>query len=75
MLSVLTKSLNLTQEQVCVMAALLGNFLLTENDLQDIYKKINIKSGLENVSLKYFINLLINILKLNFIVFRVLNRI
>ncbi|XP_048522814.1 constitutive coactivator of PPAR-gamma-like protein 1 isoform X2 [Dendroctonus ponderosae] len=41
MLSVLTKSLNVTQEQICIMAALLGNFLLPESELQDLYRKIN----------------------------------
>ncbi|KAF7279184.1 hypothetical protein GWI33_007593 [Rhynchophorus ferrugineus] len=42
MLSVLTKALNVTQEQVCIMAALLGNFLLPENELQDFYKRIEL---------------------------------
>jgi hypothetical protein len=42
MVNELTKSLQLTQEQLCVMAALMGNFLLTESDLQDFHKKIGI---------------------------------
>ncbi|XP_030761684.1 constitutive coactivator of PPAR-gamma-like protein 1 homolog isoform X2 [Sitophilus oryzae] len=42
MLSVLTKSINVTQEQICIMAALLGNFLLPESELQDFYKKIDL---------------------------------
>lgn len=41
MLNELTKSLQITQEQVCVMAALLGNFLLPRSELHDLYKKIN----------------------------------
>lgn len=40
MLSELTRSLNLTHEQICVLASLLGNFLLPESELQDVYRKI-----------------------------------
>lgn len=40
MLSELTKYLQLTQEQMCVLASLLGNFLLPESELQDVYRKI-----------------------------------
>ncbi|XP_050304271.1 constitutive coactivator of PPAR-gamma-like protein 1 isoform X2 [Anthonomus grandis grandis] len=50
MLSVLTKALNITPDQVCVMAALLGNFLLPEAELQDLYKKINLTRKDENSS-------------------------
>ncbi|XP_018571795.1 constitutive coactivator of PPAR-gamma-like protein 1 homolog isoform X1 [Anoplophora glabripennis] len=42
MISELTKTLKVTQEQVCIMAALLGNFLLPESDLQDLYKKLGL---------------------------------
>lgn len=42
MLSELHKALNLTQEQICVLAALLGNFILPESELQDFYKRIGI---------------------------------
>ncbi|XP_057658956.1 constitutive coactivator of PPAR-gamma-like protein 1 homolog isoform X1 [Diorhabda carinulata] len=42
MISELTKTLKITQEQVCIMASLLGNFLLPETDLQDLYKKLNL---------------------------------
>lgn len=51
MISELTKTLKVTQEQVCIMAALLGNFLLPERDLQDLYKKLGLTKG-ENVSKK-----------------------
>ncbi|KAK5644660.1 hypothetical protein RI129_005960 [Pyrocoelia pectoralis] len=40
MLSELTKTLQLSNEQVCVVAALMGNFILSESELQDIYRKI-----------------------------------
>lgn len=55
MLSVLTKALNVTQEQICIMAALLGNFLLPESDLQDFYKKINLTKKEESVSCLIFV--------------------
>ncbi|CAH2013771.1 unnamed protein product [Acanthoscelides obtectus] len=45
MISELTKTLKVTQEQVCIMAALLGNFLLPESDLQDLYKKLGLTKG------------------------------
>lgn len=45
MLGELTKTLQLGAEQVCVLAALLGNFLLPENDLQDVYKRIIAKTN------------------------------
>ncbi|KAF5305237.1 hypothetical protein FQR65_LT07776 [Abscondita terminalis] len=40
MLSELTKTLQLSNEQVCVVAALLGNFILPDVEMQDIYRKI-----------------------------------
>lgn len=54
MISELTKTLKITQEQVCIMAALLGNFLLPESELQDLYKKLGLTKG-ESVS-KFDIN-------------------
>lgn len=45
MLGELTKTLQLSQEQVCVVASLLGNFLLSESDLQDIHKQISNESS------------------------------
>lgn len=45
MLSELTKVLQLSNEQVCVVAALLGNFLLPENELQDVYRKVALMAG------------------------------
>lgn len=49
MLSELTKTLFLSQEQVCVVASLLGNFLLPESELQDLYKKISVLVGNKEV--------------------------
>ncbi|XP_031778257.1 constitutive coactivator of PPAR-gamma-like protein 1 homolog isoform X1 [Nasonia vitripennis] len=39
--SELLKGLNLQPERLCILAALLGNHILTESDLADFYKKIN----------------------------------
>ncbi|KAL1494718.1 hypothetical protein ABEB36_010269 [Hypothenemus hampei] len=47
-LSTLCNTLNLTQEQICILVSLLGNFLLPENELQDIYKKINLPKKDDN---------------------------
>lgn len=38
----LMKGLNLTPEQLCVVAALLGNFLLPESELMDLYQKLKL---------------------------------
>lgn len=57
MVSELTKTLKITHEQVCIMAALLGNFLLPESELQDLYKKLNLaKVTAETVSIAIFMN-------------------
>ncbi|XP_044754816.1 constitutive coactivator of PPAR-gamma-like protein 1 homolog isoform X2 [Coccinella septempunctata] len=48
----LTKTLNLSQEQVCVMAALLGNFLLSESSLQDLYRRIGLTDVTHNMKEK-----------------------
>lgn len=42
MVKEMTKTLKLSQEQICVMAALLGNFLLSESSLQDLYRRIGL---------------------------------
>lgn len=45
MLSELTKALNIPSDRLCILAALLGNYILTENDLADFYKKLNISTN------------------------------
>lgn len=40
MIPELHKTLQLSQDQVSVLAALLGNFLLPESELQDLYRRI-----------------------------------
>lgn len=41
------------------MAALLGNFLLPEGELQDLYKKLGLTKG-ENVRLYFYNNFIVN---------------
>lgn len=43
MVSEMTKMLSLSQEQLCVLAALLGNYLLSETDLTDVYRKAGLQ--------------------------------
>ncbi|XP_065201519.1 constitutive coactivator of PPAR-gamma-like protein 1 homolog isoform X3 [Planococcus citri] len=47
-ISELTKELQLTNEKLCVLVALLGNYLLTDQDLRDVYKKAGIDLSNEN---------------------------
>lgn len=51
----MTKQLSLTQEQLCVLAALLGNYLLPECELTDIYRKIGIQFTPNRPSSEQFI--------------------
>lgn len=48
MLSELHKVLQLTQEQICVLAALLGNFILPESELQDLYRRMEFATGMKD---------------------------
>lgn len=47
-LSQLAESLDLPRERFCLLAALLGNYMLTEQDLSDFYGRL----GLETSSMK-----------------------
>lgn len=40
MIPELHKTLHLSQDQVCVLTALLGNFLLPESELNDLYRRV-----------------------------------
>uniref|UniRef100_A0A146LZW3 Constitutive coactivator of PPAR-gamma-like protein 2 n=1 Tax=Lygus hesperus TaxID=30085 RepID=A0A146LZW3_LYGHE len=42
-ISELTKSLQLNTDQLCILAALLGNFLLPESELSDLHKKLKLE--------------------------------
>lgn len=45
MVSVMAKHLQLQTDQLCILAALLGNFLMPEAELQDIHKRVLSKFG------------------------------
>ncbi|XP_011306830.1 constitutive coactivator of PPAR-gamma-like protein 1 homolog [Fopius arisanus] len=42
LLSEVTKSLGIPSDRLCILGALLGNYILTEHDLVDFYKRLNI---------------------------------
>lgn len=42
LMSEVNKSLGVSAERSCILAALLGNYILTEQELTDFYKKLNI---------------------------------
>lgn len=44
-LSQLAKSLDLPRERFCLLAALLGNYMLTEQDLSDFYTRLGLDSN------------------------------
>lgn len=48
MLSEFTKALNIPSDRLCILAALLGNYILTESDLADFYKNNNISTNMLN---------------------------
>lgn len=53
MVSDLMKTLELNNEKLCVLAGLLGNYLLLDTDLKDLYEKIQINMKEDEVRLKY----------------------
>lgn len=44
-LSEVAKSLNLTQDRLCLLAALLGNYLLSDTELNEFYVKLGLKQN------------------------------
>ncbi|XP_012218409.1 constitutive coactivator of PPAR-gamma-like protein 1 homolog isoform X2 [Linepithema humile] len=64
MLSELTKALNIPSDRLCILAALLGNYILTENDLADFYKKLNISTNvLSKTNVEQMIKTIANFVK------------
>lgn len=53
------KMLDLNNEKLCVLAALLGNYLLSDKDLKDVYEKLQIQmDNSEEVNTVQFISFL-----------------
>lgn len=63
MLSELTKVLNIPSDRLYILAALLGNYILTENDLTDFYKKLNICTNVNKTSVEQTIKTIANFVK------------
>lgn len=63
MLSELTKALNIPSDRLCILAALLGNYILTENDLADFYKKLNISTNINKTSVEQTIRTIANFVR------------
>lgn len=63
MLSELTKALNIPSDRLCILAALLGNYILTENDLVDFYKKLNISTNINKTSVEQTIRTIANFVR------------
>ncbi|KAG5307878.1 F120A protein, partial [Acromyrmex insinuator] len=64
MLSELTRALNIPSDRLCILAALLGNYILTENDLADFYKNNNISTNVLNkTSVEQMIKIIANFVK------------
>ncbi|XP_075235420.1 constitutive coactivator of PPAR-gamma-like protein 1 homolog [Lycorma delicatula] len=59
----LNKGLGLNSEKLCVLAALLGNYLLTEHDLLDVYKKQGINQPLGKIQGDQLVKALANLVK------------
>ncbi|XP_063230763.1 constitutive coactivator of PPAR-gamma-like protein 1 homolog isoform X2 [Bacillus rossius redtenbacheri] len=62
-LNEMVKALNLSPDRFFVFAALLGNYLLTEQDLADFYRKINILQGFTRVPSENFVKTIANFVK------------
>ncbi|XP_076684102.1 constitutive coactivator of PPAR-gamma-like protein 1 homolog isoform X3 [Andrena cerasifolii] len=63
MLPELLKALNIHSDRLCLLAALLGNYILTEQDLADFYKKLNVNTNLNKVSMEHTIKTIAGFVK------------
>ncbi|XP_012257994.2 constitutive coactivator of PPAR-gamma-like protein 1 homolog isoform X2 [Athalia rosae] len=58
-----TKTLNISSDRLCTLTALLGNYLLTEQDLADFYKKLNLNTNPNKVTAEQTIRAVANFVK------------
>lgn len=63
LLSEFTKAVNIPSDRLCILAALLGNYILTENDLEDFYKKLNIHRYINKTNLETWLKTLANFVR------------
>ncbi|KAF7387471.1 hypothetical protein HZH68_013148 [Vespula germanica] len=59
----LLKALNIPADRLCLLAALLGNYILTENNLLDFYKKLNINTNTNKTSIEQMIKTIANFVR------------
>lgn len=59
----LLKALNIPSDRLCLLAALLGNYILTEQDLTDFYKKLNVNTNLNKVNVEHTIKTIANFVR------------
>ncbi|KAL2731377.1 constitutive coactivator of PPAR-gamma-like protein 1 [Vespula squamosa] len=59
----LLKALNIPADRLCLLAALLGNYILTENNLLDFYKKLNINTNTNKTSIEQTIKTIANFVR------------
>lgn len=57
------KSLNIPSDRLCLLAALLGNYILTETDLADFYKKLNVNASFNKVNVEHTIKTIANFVR------------
>lgn len=62
-ISEITKALNIPADRLCILASLLGNFILPEHELTEFYKKLNISINLNKTSTEQTIKLIANFVK------------
>ena len=59
----MTKALNVPSDRLCILGALLGNYILPEHDLAEFYKKLNITTNLTKTSIEQTIKTLANFVR------------
>ncbi|XP_012135651.1 constitutive coactivator of PPAR-gamma-like protein 1 homolog isoform X2 [Megachile rotundata] len=57
------KALNIPSDRLCFLAALLGNYILTEHDLADFYQKLNVNTNVNKVNVEHTIKTIANFVK------------
>lgn len=62
-ISEFTKALNLPSDRLCTLTALLGNYLLTEHDLADFYKRLSLNTNPNKITAEQMIRTVANFVK------------
>lgn len=62
-ISEVLKTLNIPSDRLCILAALLGNYILPEHELADFYKKLSITTNLAKTNVEQTIKTLANFVR------------